>query len=242
MTRTLDPWRALGVLILAYAVLNAAMQLTRPALLALVGPSTPMQLAAFRLTSSSVFLWLMLGVVALVMRARGVRLADLGFARPAPLAGWIAAAVVFVLQSAMFLAGPVGQSPWLTDWSALRIFSAVIVAVSAGVGEEAIFRGFVMTQAKEAGLPLWAQILASALLFGAAHAGWGFLTGSANWPATIGAMVATGILGALLAVVYALSRRSLWPAIVAHGLIDLVAEPWLMLFALGGGFAGHPVR
>lgn len=238
----LGPWRAIGALVIVYIVLNTALQLSRPWLAGALQLSTPMQTAFFRLAGSSIFLWLMLGATALIMRARGGRLADLGFSRPGTPAGWIAAALVCVLQSAMFIIGPVGHSPWLTDWSALRIMSAVMVAVSAGVCEETIFRGFVMTQAKQAGLPLWAQVLASALLFGAAHAGWGFLQGSANWPATIGAMVSTAILGGLLAIAYSLGKRSLWPVIIAHGLIDLIAEPWLMLFALGGGFAGHPVR
>jgi membrane protease YdiL (CAAX protease family) len=238
----LGPWRALGALVLAYVILNTALQLFRPYFAGALHLSTPMQTAFFRLTGSSVFLWLMLGATALIMRARGGRLADLGFNRRGAAAGWIAAAIVFVLQSGMFLLGPVGHSPWLTDWSALRIMSAVMVAISAGVCEETIFRGFIMTQAKDAGLPLWAQILASALLFGGAHAGWGFLQGSANWPAAIGAMVSTAILGGLLAVAYALAKRSLWPVIIAHGLIDLIAEPWLMLFALGGGFSGHMGR
>jgi membrane protease YdiL (CAAX protease family) len=242
MSRLIGPWRALAVLVLAYAVLNTGLQLSRPALAAVLHLSTPMQTAAFRLAGSSVFLWLMLAVVALIMRARGGRLADLGLRRPGAIAGWIAAAIVCALQIAQFLIGPVGHSPWLSDWSGLRIGSAVMVAVSAGVCEETIFRGFVMTQAKQAGLPLWAQILASALLFGAAHAGWGFLSGEGNLAATIGAMVATGILGGLLGVAYALAKRSLWPVIIAHGLIDLVAEPWLILFALSGGFTGHPVR
>ena len=239
MSRPIGPWRALAALILAYAVFNTGLQLSRPWLVGLIHPSDAMHMAFFRLATSSIFLWLMLGVVALVMRARGGRLADLGFNRRGAVAGWIAAAIVCALQSAMFIVGPIGHAPWLSDWSALRIASAVMVAVSAGVCEETIFRGFIMTQAKQAGLPLWAQILASALLFGAAHAGWGFLEGHANLPAVIGAMVSTAILGGMLAVAYALARRSLWPVIVAHGLIDLIAEPWLMLFALGGGFSGH---
>lgn len=238
----LGPWRAFAAFVLAYVVFNTALQLSRPHLAAALHLSAPMQTAFFRLAGSSIFLWLMLGVTALIMRARGARLADLGFNRPGVAAGWIAAAIVCGLQSAMFIIGPVGHSPWLTDWSMLRIASALMVAVSAGICEETIFRGFVMTQAKDAGLPLWAQVLASGLLFGAAHAGWGFLSGTANLPATIGAMVSTGILGTLLAIAYALGKRSLWPVIIAHGLIDLIAEPWLILFALGGGFSGHMGR
>jgi len=51
----------------------------------------------------------------------------------------------------------------------------------------------------------------------------------------IGAMTATAILGLMMAVTYLGSARSLTPAIVAHGLIDIVIEPWLLLYAVTGG-------
>ena len=52
----------------------------------------------------------------------------------------------------------------------------------------------------------------------------------------IGAAVSTAILGLMLAIVYAVGRRSLMPVVVAHGAIDTAIEPWLLLFAINGGF------
>jgi membrane protease YdiL (CAAX protease family) len=50
----------------------------------------------------------------------------------------------------------------------------------------------------------------------------------------IGAMVATTVLGALLALVYVASHRLLAPCILAHFLIDAFTEPGLVLAGLRG--------
>jgi membrane protease YdiL (CAAX protease family) len=99
-----------------------------------------------------------------------------------------------------------------------------------------MFRGFVMAQARDAGLPVVAQIALSAILFGLAHIGWGAITGHINVGALLGSVGATAILGALLASVHVLGRRSLTPVMVAHGAIDIAIEPWLMLLAFAGAF------
>ena len=76
------------------------------------------------------------------------------------------------------------------------------------------------------------QIACSAVAFGIAHGTWGLLGGSVH--AAIGAAIATTILGAGLAIVYLVGRRSLAPCIAAHFLIDAVIEPGLLLAAVGG--------
>jgi hypothetical protein len=40
----------------------------------------------------------------------------------------------------------------------------------------------------------------------------------------------------MLAIAYAVGRRSLMPVVAAHAVIDMIIEPWLMLFAVSGGF------
>ena len=74
-----------------------------------------------------------------------------------------------------------------------------------------------------------------------AHAGWGRLTGHVSMAGLIGAVGSTFVLGVLFAAVYLLSRRGLIPVAVAHAGIDCLIEPWLILYALSGGFA-HPGR
>jgi hypothetical protein len=109
---------------------------------------------------------------------------------------------------------------------------AIVAAVAAGVVEEAVFRRLLMDAIAKAGGNALMQITASALAFGIAHGTWGLLGGSVH--AAIGAAIATSILGAGLAVVYLVGRRSLAPCIVAHFLIDAVIEPGLLLAAVGG--------
>jgi membrane protease YdiL (CAAX protease family) len=95
---------------------------------------------------------------------------------------------------------------------------AIFLTVSwttAGFGEEMIFRGFLMSGlarcfgASKAG---WAAaILISSILFGLIHINTG-----------AGAVLITGITGAVLAGIYLLSRRAIWAAYIAHGLADTV--------------------
>lgn len=86
-----------------------------------------------------------------------------------------------------------------------------VVAVTAGICEETLFRGFMGMTFSELfpGAPLWVTVAVLAVVFGFAHwyQGWrGVLT--------------TGAIGAALAVLY-LAANSLWPGMLLHALIDL---------------------
>jgi membrane protease YdiL (CAAX protease family) len=186
---------------------------------------------------SVLLLWSMFLIVYVILRLRGQTLEYIGWHGSAPLRGWVSAIVLLVLYGGFMLAGPLRNAPYLTDWSLFRVVTALAVGLSAGICEETIFRGFVMTQSRDAGMPAVAQILISGLLFGLAHAGWGGMTGHLSTAALVGSVTSTFVLGALLASIYLLSRRSLLPVIVAHVGIDLLIEPWLILYALSGGFA-----
>jgi uncharacterized protein len=84
-----------------------------------------------------------------------------------------------------------------------------LVALLAGVGEEALFRG-VAQAALGAWLPAWTAVLAASLLFGVAH-----------WVTPLYAALAT-IVGVYLGALYLVSGNLLAP-IVTHALYDLVA-------------------
>ena len=73
---------------------------------------------------------------------------------------------------------------------------------------------------------------ASALAFGLAHGVWGAFRGSLS--TAIGATIATGLLGGALAVVFVVSHRVLAPVVTAHFLINVFAEPGLVLAAVRG--------
>ena len=84
-----------------------------------------------------------------------------------------------------------------------------LVALLAGLGEEALFRG-VIQDALGRHVPGWAAIVCASLLFGAAH-----------WVTTTYAVVA-GLVGLYLGILYELGDNLLAP-IVTHALYDLVA-------------------
>jgi membrane protease YdiL (CAAX protease family) len=90
-----------------------------------------------------------------------------------------------------------------------RLFGAV--ALTAGIAEEVVYRGFgiAVLAALAPSLPWWGLIAAAGVAFGLAHAYQG--------PAGI---ATTGLLGAVLAVVY-LDTGSLLVPVLLHCLIDL---------------------
>ena len=235
----IGPASALLLFVVLYVAIYWPLHMLRIGLEPLLHLHTLRERAAYALAMSILLVWATTGGMLLILRLQGRRLGELGWRRRAPFAGWASAAVVVAIYIGFAVTGFLKQSPFLSDWSVFRICAALAVAISAGFGEEAMFRGFVMTQAREAGLPAWLQVALSALLFGLVHGGWGALGPHFSIAGAIGATISTTFLGAMLAGVYLLSRRSLMPAILAHGAIDLVIEPWLILFALSGGFA-HP--
>ncbi len=89
------------------------------------------------------------------------------------------------------------------------ILELALLALLAGVGEEALFRG-VIQNALAGWLPVWLALVVTALLFGIAH-----------WVNAAYAVVA-GVVGLYLGVLYLMTRNLLAPA-VAHALYDFVA-------------------
>lgn len=85
------------------------------------------------------------------------------------------------------------------------------LAITAGICEEFLYRGFVFAALRQASFPAWAVLGISAVLFGLAHAYQGR-----------GGMVGTLILGTVFGSVRIL-YDSLLPVIVWHAAIDIVA-------------------
>ncbi len=126
---------------------------------------------AFRIGMGLAFQWLMLVALLLILKFRGQTLADMGWGKPSLIWGWLLALglVAFFAWSAFAGSGSrsaiyaLNARTWLSDWSLFRTSLALGVAVTAGICEEVMFRGFVMTQARDAGrkAPLVVQILLS---------------------------------------------------------------------------------
>jgi membrane protease YdiL (CAAX protease family) len=88
-------------------------------------------------------------------------------------------------------------------------FSAL--AITAGCCEEFLYRGFAMAAFARAGFPIWASVVVSSVLFGAAH----LYQGRSG-------LIGTGILGLLFGAFRAYTG-SLLPVAAWHAAVDIVA-------------------
>jgi len=116
----------------------------------------------------------------------------------------------FVLRKAVGLR----ESPLLVQLLPRTKREKVVFAflsLAAGVGEELAYRGFLVPTLALLMGSEWGAALASSAVFGTLHAYQGWL-----------GMIRTGVLGLLLAASLLLSG-SLWPAILAHAILDLLA-------------------
>ncbi|WP_017974739.1 CPBP family intramembrane glutamic endopeptidase [Actinopolyspora halophila] len=148
---------------------------------------------------------------------------------------WALALVGAVLYSAY----TVRSVPFVNDhkfeFSPLKLLG-IWAAVASGIVEEIVFRKKLMDLAAGWELhPGW-QVLISAAVFGTAHAAWILMSGEVKIAVPV--VVSTTVLGGLLAVVYVVAGRNVLPAIVAHTLVNIAIEPWLVLAAVSGMFPG----
>lgn len=174
----------------------------------------------------------MLALVWLGLRLRGENPNYLGLSMR--FAGWKAIAwgfakslAVFVMAMAGFLAGSIIMinltgSPQQADVSGydflqgnltLFVVSLASIYFFSSFGEEVVYRGFLINRLEELfggdkKALVWA-VIASSLMFGLAHFGWG-VTG----------MVQTAFMGLALAVSFVIFQRNLWVLVAAHAYMD----------------------
>jgi membrane protease YdiL (CAAX protease family) len=146
------------------------------------------------------------------------------------LSGWIAALLATVIFVALALRLPSVRENLFRP-SLLKLL-AIALAIAAGILEEVMFRRWTMNWLMAHGYGAIIQVLGAGLLFGAIHGIWGLM--GKSFRAALGATIATGFLGIMLAIVFLLAGRSLAPCIVAHFLTNLLIEPGLVLAATRG--------
>jgi membrane protease YdiL (CAAX protease family) len=165
--------------------------------------------------------WVMVALALVVLVAAGAPLEDLGL-RPS---GRLLPELLPGLGLLVLLGG--GLAVALRVWPAarslaLRPVAALLpvttserrlfvgVAVTAGIAEEIVFRGFVLVYLTDiANLPLGGAMVVSAVLFGLAHA----------YQGPVGVLF-TGLAGYWLAGLYVLTGSLVLPVVV-HALVDL---------------------
>jgi membrane protease YdiL (CAAX protease family) len=99
--------------------------------------------------------------------------------------------------------------------------TAGLLALQAGIGEELLFRGYLITRLERVGLGAIPCILLSGLIFGLIHvpSGYGFLPS-----------LSKGIFFGIPTGIYFWYRRNLGPLIIAHALMDFIG--FLALYAM----------
>jgi len=171
------------------------------------------------------FQWFLLAIVAWRALARGLTQAELGLSRgfDSTILLWSVTGALavgaFQWYNLRRLGGMSGAVPELMRKLSERLLPKTplesgpyaALAVTAGVCEEFVYRGFVMAALARTGMAMWIALLLSSVLFGLAHAYQG----------------RSGIIGTtLMGLVFGLGRvvtLSLAPAVVWHACVDLVA-------------------
>jgi membrane protease YdiL (CAAX protease family) len=138
---------------------------------------------------------------------------------------WAPAALVFVAFNALFAAYvalyacALGGWPSFEDWTTWqRVFMVGFVPVTAGLCEELIWRGYVITRLEARGRKGWSAILLSALSFALIH---GVLPDR---------LLVTFLLGVVAGFYYS-RQRNLIPLMVTHVVVDV----WSFALSAFGG-------
>ena len=192
-------------------------------LLALPSVDSKEKLALYAVTIA--FQWVLVGVVTWRAFARGLTLQAMGLG----VQSWVGIVSAGVLGAALIgglqwlnlrrIAKMEGEAPELLRKLAYRLLPVNLLeylpysalAITAGVCEEFVYRGFGIAAFSQAGLPLWLVVILSSILFGLAHAYQGR-----------GGIVSNGIFGVLLAI-GRLWLGSLVPVMMWHAGLDLAA-------------------
>jgi membrane protease YdiL (CAAX protease family) len=190
------------------------------------------QRVTVELTAAMVAEVLVLLLVIVCLRKRGLTLRSLGLSASSTRVGWVAAALVAALFLAFNLGLPLRNETRFSEISIFHIYNALAAGFVAGLVEELLFRGYVMTELQRSGWGRTGQVLISAISYGAVHASWGIISGAFTFQLIGGAVIGTAIFGLCCSAVYLASRRNLLPVMLCHGLIDFTIEPWLFMLAL----------
>lgn len=182
---------------------------------------------------SQIVVWianiLMMTVVWYGLRLRGQGWHHLGLKRSRVWRMIGQSVIVFVVSIAAFMVGAVAMvsivgRPEQADMSryaflqgneVMLVVSLVAVFIGSSLGEEVIYRGFLLTRIAELGRnkKVWQSVgvLVSSVVFGLAHFEWG-----------IAGMVQTCCMGLALAASYLYFGRNLWVTVLAHAYLDTI--------------------
>jgi len=217
------PWDFWLIFLILGAVIPWRGRVRLQRLLAQAAIGTKERLALYG--STIAFQWLLLGVVAWRALTRGLAASELGLGGRLTLghlflslvgAALLGAFQWFNLRRVSRMTGPVPDfmrklAERILPGKPVEFAPYCALAISAGVCEEFLYRGFAMAALSRAGILPWAVVLITSLLFGLAHTYQG----------------KSGVLGTMLMGfvfgVFRLFFQSLIPVMVWHAAVDVVA-------------------
>jgi uncharacterized protein len=184
----------------------------------------------YRVVPNEVPILVVLAIISMCWRERAWHWASLGFKRPTSwrhiiLIALAAAALRLILGA--FVIEPLTSHFWppikgpsevneIRGHFTVVLMYLPIVWVFAAFGEEIGYRGYLLNKLGDAfggtRLADGIAVLGSAVLFGFGH----YYKGPAG-------ILDSGVAGVILAAVYLISGRNLWPCVLAHGFIDTFA-------------------
>jgi membrane protease YdiL (CAAX protease family) len=215
------------------AILAAGLVVSLPALaVAQVGAVTPDDIDAMSIYLSSALLIAFLGTLSLMLGLSEIGATGMGLVVPdgGELLLWSGVATlagVIVLVVGRVVSGLAGWRETelvrlLMPSNRAERSGFVLVSVTAGIGEELTYRAFLLgVLATAFGAP-WTAAALTSIAFGLLHAYQGPL-----------GMVRTGSIGFVLAAIV-LTTGSVWPVVVGHVMINLVAGLGLGEWLLDG--------
>ncbi|MBG7631760.1 MAG: CPBP family intramembrane metalloprotease [Bacteroidetes bacterium] len=177
---------------------------------------------------------IMLSLVYLGLKLRGESLADFGFSFKKfnwkfGFKTFLQSLVVFILALSGFIIGSIimanitgipetsdmSNYDYLQDNLGMLILTLVGVYIVASIGEEVIYRAFLINRISELGLNskkgTVIVVIISSIIFGFAHYSWGPM-----------GIVQTGFMGLALGLSYLYLKKRIWVLIFAHAYMDTI--------------------
>jgi membrane protease YdiL (CAAX protease family) len=133
----------------------------------------------------------------------------------AVLVAYVAAAILMANITGIPEQADLSGYNYLSGNLPLLLLALVGVWIVSSLGEEIIYRGFLITRVAEVGgggKTAWrVAVVSSSILFGLVHYEWGPM-----------GMVQTGFMGLALGIAFLLLRRRLWVLVVTHFYMDTI--------------------
>lgn len=169
--------------------------------------------------------------ISVLLRLRGQSWAELGLKRPKTIGSVLLGLILTILAVAAVALlvtllmptmeqylGPQTQSGSVSKLDTLPEYLTILLIAwtTAAVGEEIVFRGFVLTKVSE--------------ILGSTTAAWGLAAiiqavffGLAHYSQSAFGIVQTGLIGLIFGILYLVGRRNLLPLILAHGVVNTIS-------------------